>query len=334
MKKRLIPFLLLAMLPLLFTLPARAGYNEVNVCTDGKGIAVYASSGGKRQVGILYNGYSDSLSLEDTGGLYSCGLTMDYTVWLSQEKAEKNFNPPAGMGWADYCQTLPCEMFLAEVTQGNAPFYTAPGHKTLAAKHAAGTLVMVCGEFGDDYFVSFNGLHRSGFMPKSALKKVSGLTWRQANRSDENWGLADTREAAVYTDGGPIAVGASAMGYSALDPVVLQNGAKVTVLREMDGWAQLSGGSFIESRFLDPDGDHSIAYATVKTDGPLSRLNVRSYPSADAWVEVKLCAGAQVQVASHTDSWAAVLMVGPGGGETESGSAQMKYLPSGTPGRR
>ena len=218
-------------------------------------------------------------------------------------------------------------MFLAEVTQPDAPLYTTPGHKTLAARHAAGTLIMVCGEFGDDYFVRFDGNgFRGGFMPKSALKKIGTLTYRQANYISEKWGLTDAREATVYTDGGPIAIGASATGYSAFDPIVLENGKQVTVFREINGWAQLSGGSFIESRFLDPDGDHSVAYATVNTSGPLNRLNVRRYPSTDAWVQVKLCAGAQVQVASHTDDWAAVLIVGPEGGEEESGSVQMKYL--------
>ena len=328
MKKRLTILALLTAL-LLPCLPARAGWNPLDVATDGKGIVVYASSSGGKQAGILYNGYNDSLSLEDTNGLYSCGLTMDYTVWLDQDKAEKNQPRGDEIDWYGdaWIDQMPSDMFLAEVTQPDAPLYTTPGHKTLAARHAAGTLIMVCGEFGDDYFVRFDGNgFRGGFMPKSALKKIGTLTYRQANYISEKWGLTDAREATVYTDGGPIAIGASATGYSAFDPIVLENGKQVTVFREINGWAQLSGGSFIESRFLDPDGDHSVAYATVNTSGPLNRLNVRGYPSTDAWVQVKLCAGAQVQVASHTDDWAAVLIVGPEGGEEESGSVQMKYL--------
>ena len=328
MKKRLTILALLTAL-LLPCLPARAGWNPLDVATDGKGIVVYASSSGGKQAGILYNGYNDSLSLEDTNGLYSCGLTMDYTVWLDQDKAEKNQPRGDEIDWYGdaWIDQMPSDMFLAEVTQPDAPLYTTPGHKTLAARHAAGTLIMVCGEFGDDYFVRFDGNgFRGGFMPKSALKKIGTLTYRQANYISEKWGLTDAREATVYTDGGPIAIGASATGYSAFDPIVLENGKQVTVFREINGWAQLSGGSFIESRFLDPDGDHSVAYATVNTSGPLNRLNVRRYPSTDAWVQVKLCAGARVQVASHTDSWAAVFIVGQGGGEKESGSVQMKYL--------
>lgn len=328
MKKRLTILALLTAL-LLPCLPARAGWNPLDVATDGKGIVVYASSSGGKQAGILYNGYNDSLSLEDTNGLYSCGLTMDYTVWLDQDKAEKNQPRGDEIDWYGdaWIDQMPSDMFLAEVTQPDAPLYTTPGHKTLAARHAAGTLIMVCGEFGDDYFVRFDrDGFRGGFMPKSALKKIGALTYRQANYISEKWGLTDAREATVYTDGGPIAIGASATGYSAFDPIVLENGKQVTVFREINGWAQLSGGSFIESRFLDPDGDHSVAYATVNTSGPLNRLNVRRYPSTDAWVQVKLCAGTQVQVASHTDDWAAVLIVGPEGGEEESGSVQMKYL--------
>ena len=60
--------------------PVQAGYNELRVMTDGKGTVVYTGSTGKKQAGILYNGYVTSLSLEDENGLYSCWLTRDITV--------------------------------------------------------------------------------------------------------------------------------------------------------------------------------------------------------------------------------------------------------------
>ena len=330
MKKQWIALLCAAVL-ILGMADALAGYNELVVCTDGKGIPVYTQSSGGKRAGVLYNGYWDELSLEAANGLYECSLTADYAVWLDDDQAGKLL--PEGF-YTGSRQTLydqlPCDIFLAEVIQENAPFYTAPGRKTLTARHAPGTLVQVCGEFGDDYFVTFHGgLDRVGFMPKAALQKYAELTFRQANYSRETLGLSDARKATVHTQGGPIAAAASATGYTGIGPTVLENGQEVTVLRERDGWAQLSGGCFLEGRFLDPEGDHAVSYATVKTSGPLNRLNVRGYPSTDAWVAVKLCAGAQVQVASHTDEWASVFIVGPGGGVENSGSVQMQYLAMG-----
>ena len=72
---------------LLPVLPARAGWNPLTVAADGKGIAVYTSSSGGKQAGILYNGFNSGLDLEPTNGLYGCGLTAEYTVWLNQRKA-------------------------------------------------------------------------------------------------------------------------------------------------------------------------------------------------------------------------------------------------------
>ena len=86
--KRFVSLMLLLAL-LLPVFPAKAGWNPLTVAADGKGIAVYSSSSGGKQAGILYNGFNSSLDLEPTNGLYGCGLTAEYTVWLNQNKAEK-----------------------------------------------------------------------------------------------------------------------------------------------------------------------------------------------------------------------------------------------------
>lgn len=326
--KKIVPLLLLTALLLMPAAIARAGWNPLDVAADGKGVAVYTSSAGTRQAGVLYNGYSDELSLEATDGLYSCDLTTDYTVWLNQRKAEKNQPDANAYGWysSEWDEKMPCEIFVAEVVKENAPLYTTPGHKRLSAKHALGTLVKVCGEFGDDYFVVLGGYDQRGFMPRSALRKVQSVTYAEANRASKHWGLSDAYEAAVYTGATPLAVGASATGYSDAAPAVLKDGYTVMVLKTLGDWAQLADGYFIEARFLNPDGDHSVTYATVKTSGIANRLNVRAYADADAWVRVKLCSGVQVQVPSHTDEWAAVFVTGPSGGYQVSGSVQMQYL--------
>ncbi|MBQ6257463.1 MAG: SH3 domain-containing protein, partial [Clostridia bacterium] len=196
----------------------------------------------------------------------------------------------------------------------------------LSAKHAAGTLVKVCGEFGNDYFVKYGGYQQTGFMPKSALRKVQDITYMQANRDSEHWGLSGVQEMTVYTGGTPLAVGGSATGYSDMSPAVIEDGKTVTVLKTAGDWAQLLDGYFVEARFLSPEGDHSVTYATVKTTGVLNRLNVRSMASTDAWVYAKLCSGVRVQVPAHTEDWASVFVTGPSGGERWTGSVQMQYL--------
>ena len=320
---------LLAALLLALAVPAQAGWNPLDVAADGKGIAVYTSSSGSKQAGILYNGYSDGLSLEDTDGLYSCNLTSDYTVWLNQSKAEKN-QPKVTDDISWYSEAwdalMPSNIFVAEVVRPGAPFYTTPGHKHLSAKHAAGTLVKVCGEFGDDYFVQYGGYQQQGFMPKQTLRKVQDITYTQARYDSEHWGLKDVQEKTVYTGGTPLAVGSSATGYSDMNPAVIKDGETVTMLKTVGDWAQLVNGYFVESRFLSPEGDHSVTYATVKTSGVLNRLNVRYSASTDSWVVCKLCSGVQVQVPAHTEEWASVFVTGPSGGDRWTGSAQMQYL--------
>lgn len=321
----MILLLILALLAL--AAPAQAGWNPLDVATDGVGVAVYTSSSGGKQAGILYNGYSDDLDLEPTNGLYSCNLTSEYEVWLNQSKAEKN-QPRASeeIGWRSdaWDALMPCNIFVAEVVQQDAPFYTTPGHKHLSAKHAAGTLVKVCGEFGNDYFVKYGGYQQTGFMPKSALRKLQDITYRQAN--DDYWGLSGVQKMTVYTGGTPIAVGSSATGYSDMNPTVIEDGKTVTVLNTTGNWAQLLDGYFVESRFLSPKGDHSVTYATVKTTGVLNRLNVRNSASTDAWAACKLCSGVRVQVPAHTEDWASVFITGPNGGDKTTGSVQMQYL--------
>ncbi|MBQ6960466.1 MAG: SH3 domain-containing protein [Clostridia bacterium] len=327
MKKRgMILLLILALLAL--AAPAQAGWNPLDVATDGVGIAVYTSNSGGKQAGVLYNGYRDELSLEDTNGLYSCNLTSEYEVWLNQSKAEKNQPKDDSISWysPEWDALMPSNIFLAEVVQQDAPFYTTPGHKHLSAKHAAGTLVKVCGEFGNDYFVKYGGYQQTGFMPKSALRKVQDITYMQANRDSEHWGLSGVQEMTVYTGGTPLAVGGSATGYSDMSPAVIEDGKTVTVLKTAGDWAQLLDGYFVEARFLSPEGDHSVTYATVKTTGVLNRLNVRSMASTDAWVYAKLCSGVRVQVPAHTEDWASVFVTGPSGGERWTGSVQMQYL--------
>ncbi len=326
MKRRLMILVVITVLLLTPVLSARAGL-ELTVSGSGKGIYAYTKTG--KQAGILYNGYSSYLS-EDSNGMYRCTLTSEYSVWVEMRIPEydPSVTPIPDALRREYEETIPCDIFIAEVIRQDAPFYTSPDHSHLSAKHAPGTLVQVCGEFGNDYFVIYGrGLELCGFMPMSALRKVRDMTFPQyyyINRN-EHWGL-DVHEMTVYTGGQVLAIGASATGYSEMPPRCIEDGKTVTVMAELDGWAQLDGGYFIETRFLDPAGDHSVTYATVKTSGVLNRLRVHSGSVYGDEVFLKLSSGARVQVPAHTDEWASIYITGPGGGYYGSGRVKMEFL--------
>lgn len=315
-------FFILTAVMLFGAISAHAGYNEVRVNADGKGIAVYTTSSGKKQAGILYNGFVSGISLDDENGLYSCQLTRDTTVWLDQKKAHAAWPESHWEMTTEEENAYPCHVFVGEVIREDAPVYTSTSHKHISATHKAGTLLRVCGEFGDDYFVE--GWHGEGFIPKADVRHYAPLTRSQMH--DSELGLENLEKRTVYTGGERLAVGGSATGYSDAAPFAVEDGQQVKVLKYLGDWAQLAGGGFIETRFLDPDGDHSIRYATVNSSKVLNRLNVRWDADEDSSVVVKLCSGAKVQVPSHTENWAAVYLTGTEGSGVIRGSAMMAYL--------
>lgn len=319
--KRLLPLILTAALVFSLLPGALAGSNPLTVATGGRGITVYTASGGGKKAGTLYNGFAAELSLQTEQGLYSCWLTHDCTVWVNQKKAEKAL-PRDWHG--EPSNDLPCDMFLAQVAMQDAPLYTSPSHRHLSARHAPGTLALVCGEFGDDYLIDL-GAAVLGFMPKDSLRQVRTLSYPEAHSAD--WGVEGASLQTVHTGGGLLLRSASATGYS--DSYAywqVRDGEQVTVLAMVEGKAQLAGGGFIDSRFLDPNGDHSKTLATVISDKPLDRLNVRFSADPDASANFKLFAGARVQVVHHTDDWATIFLTGEGGGNVYYGLVRMQYL--------
>ena len=133
---------------------ATAGWNDVTVCTDGDGITVYTSSNGSKKAGILYNGYGSGISLDEENGRYSCLLTADYTVWLNQNKAQSKLPDYSDFESHEAWQAaIPSKVWLAEIAEDNTPVYSTPRNKTILVRHVKGTLVKVCGEFGDDYYI-------------------------------------------------------------------------------------------------------------------------------------------------------------------------------------
>lgn len=307
---------------------ALAGSYPLVVATEGEGIPVYSSAKGKKQIGILYNGFDNELSLNATNGRHSCTLTKDTEVWLNAEKATRllphGVDSPRDKGAED----VPCNCFLAEVVGDGAKVWSGTGHKRVVAEHRAGSLVAVYGEFGKDYYVG------DGFMAKTSLRKVKDLTYPETGMMD--WGLTGLKTVDVYVEGGRLPLAHTATGVSAYSAFgTVKNGGKLTVLRELDGWAQViipdsyAGRGFVETRYLDPEGDHRVPTAVVRTDHPLNRLNVRWEPRKNSEVTVKLCAGVRVQVVSSADGWSEIALYAEEGRWNLSGFVQSAYLLTG-----
>jgi len=326
----LVPVWLLLFGLLLWAGTASAGWNDFTVSTEGKGIAVYSSSSGSTKVGILYNGYHNGLSLEETNGRYECDLTVDYSVWVNQERAEslkpqwtaKMENDEYEALVDSWEKNRPCNMFMAEIVKDDTPVYSSPRHKHVTVRHKKGTLLLVCGEFGDDYYVDERA---EGFVSKDAVRKVSDLKADQIHNAYEDDSLPVQTLYASETE--PVYLVASAGVYGD-DSKVFRYTANenVRVLRDLGDWVQLTGGGFVEKRFLDPDGAHSYPTAWVKCDGKLDRLNLRRYANTDYTAEVKLCSGVPVHVITQTEKWAVVFVTGPNGGYNETGCVMKEYL--------
>ena len=298
---------------------ATAGYNDVTVCTDGDGAAVYTSSSGSKKAGILYNGYSTEISLNDVNGRYDCILTADYSVWVNKEKAEKKLPDYSDFESHEaWLAAVPCGIWLAEIAEDNTPVYTTPKNRTILARHIKGTLVKVCGEFGDDYYIE--GV-TAGFVAKNALQKVRDLAYSQVHLSgytDEELPkvtvYASETEPAFRTSS---AIGTTEEPYG-ITPFT--RNWEVEVMRDLGDWVQTTyGDEFIEKRFLDPDGDHSYPTARVKTDGVTDRLIVHNN-------SLKLVSGVQVHVVTRTDEWALIFLTAPDGKYNTSGRVKVQYL--------
>ncbi|MBQ6288202.1 MAG: SH3 domain-containing protein [Clostridia bacterium] len=326
----LVPVWLLLFGLLLWAGTASAGWNDFRVSTEGKGITVYSSSSGSSKAGILYNGYGNGLSLESTNGRYECDLTLDYSVWVNQEKAEslipqwtdKMENDEYEALMENWEKNRPCNMFMVEVVKDDTPVYSSPGHKHVTVRHKKGTLLLVCGEFGNDYYVEERA---DGFVAKDAVRKVSDLKADQINNAYEDDSLPVQTLYASETE--PVYKVASAGAYGDDSNVFCYtSNQKVRVLCDLGDWVQLSGGGFVEKRFLDPEGAHSYPTAWVKCDGALDRLNLRWCANTDYTAEVKLCSGVPVHVITQTEKWAVVFVTGPNGGYNETGCVMKEYL--------
>ena len=328
----LVPVWLLLFGLLLWAGTASAGSNPLHVAVKkGNGISVYTASSGSTKAGILYNGYDNELSLDQTNGRNECYLTGNYSVWIDLKKSSQIPEPEWHDGmdndqWdADYAEwkkNLPCDIFLAEIIEDDSPVYSTPQNKHVLVRHAKGTLVRVCGEFGNDYLVE---AYSAGFVAKNAVRKVSDLTTEQR---DFPFIYDKLPVQTVYaSEKEPVYFTTSANGYNEQSTYYgYTENTEVTVLRDLGDWVQLEYGMFVEKRFLDPEGAHSYPTAWVKCEGVLDRLNVRYSADKDAVSHAKLCSGIPVHVISQSDQWAVIFFTGPNGGYRLTGCVMKEYL--------
>lgn len=310
------------------------------VATAGEGIPVFESPASKRQIGMLYNGYEDSLR-SYVDGKYSCTLTEDTIVWIDMEKAMSKLPKEAHESPSGYEDLMPCNCFLAEVVTDQAKVYSGTGHDRVLAEHVKGTLVLVYGSFGSDWFVWCCGL---GFIPKSDVQKVKDLTFLEIHSG--TYGYTGLQIAEVYADSNKISLKPSATGISEeRDGMSLKPGDQLMILRDLGDWVQVAVtdqyrgyplNGFLEKRFIDPNADHALpthAYPTavVKTTHPLNRLIIRTKADENSNGGCKLCSGAEVLVVSKADGWTEILLEDIGQDENNiHGFVMSKYLIDGT----
>ena len=308
---------------LMLTVSASAGDVRLDVATEGKGVTVYTSATGSGKAGILYNGYYKGLiGWEEINGRNECMLTRSYSVWVNVDKAFSLW-PEEIVDPDEWDKTRPCSVFLGEITKDNTPVYTTPKNKREKVRHLKGTLVIVCGEFGNDYYVDGPA---EGFISKNAVSKVKDLTPEQGRTGRDIFD--DLRKETVYASKSePAYFSASAGGYNEEETGYgITEKREYGILRDLGDWVQLDNFRFVEKRFLDPDAAHSYPTAWVKCDGQLDRLNVREAADTDSETVVKLCSGVPVHVVTQTKDWAEIYVTGPNGGKMEYGFVMKKHL--------
>ena len=312
--KRTIIFLALLFCLTGMLLSASAGdFYEITIAAEGGGVQLYTVPRG-RAAGLLYNGYLDD-DVDDEkeqNGWFPLSLTDEYTLYVHEATATKL--APDTEDPRQRERLRPCSAFVGQVIENNAVMRAKPDKRSrLIARHAAGSQFIVWGEFGAYYLVETGSsdLNR-GFIPQSSIVKMRGLTYTESrpwNRKDGP--VVDRRT--VYCEAGGVPASDSAAGISEIVRTVYRNGETVSVIAYLpNGWAQLQDGSFIHTRYLDPQGDHSPAKtALIKPTTVLNRLNVRVEASANGTIYAKLCSGVEVEIVSETEDWAVISLVGP-----------------------
>ncbi len=343
MNKYLLPLLILLVL-LFAAFDASAGdFYEIIVAADNRGVNAYNVPRG-RNLGILYNGYTDDnvAYAEEISGWFPLTLTDDFSVYIHEKTAEAAWpEHPDEMSFTEWGKQLPCSAFIGQLIEDGAVMRSKPDKRSRAvARHAAGSQFLVWGEFGAYYYVTnkdtgYNSC--SGFISQSSILKMCDLNYEAANHwwNSKNTPCVDHRT--VHCEAGGVFASDSAVRISERERGFFRDGDTADIVAYLpNGWVQLVDGSFLDGRYLDAEGNHSPEKtAVIKTSKVLNRLNVRYDASHDAGISAKLCSGVRVEVISETEDWAVICLVGQKPinengrtGVAIGGLVQKKYLAS------
>ncbi len=195
----------------------------------------------------------------------------------------------------------------AEVAEDGAAVYGGAGRKAgVVGRLYAGVPVYVLGDCGDRYFISVAGALTHGFMDKSALRLTGGTGADDAE-------IAPITEGVVYASDEPgqniVPMYETCAKYRE-PPSRLYDGDAVSVLGQWGDWALVAKESswygkigFVESRFLDEQGDHSLTVLYVRTDKPNNRLLLRSRKDETDDYNGKFFPGVPVIALTEQDEW-------------------------------
>lgn len=191
-----------------------------------------------------------------------------------------------------------------------------------------GAYVHIMGDCGAYDYVAAFGTNAQGFVKKTDLELTGESGTLNAALP------VTTPSATVYALTADSADGATLYDtcstLCAIRPFILADQTGVDIVLRMKDWALVCydrGGlyetyGYLESRFLDPNGDHTLKTAYVRTAGTDDRLNLRSWPSQDAEYSMKLFSGVLVYVIDQNDEWTRVRVEK----SAETGYVMTKYL--------
>lgn len=270
----------------------------------GETVPIYAKASTKsKKVGDFYSGPSvswDSWEEDDSDGwVYLDG---DYPIGYVQTKYLVDELPDELTDAdGDSIATFPQLEVSSDTSLRERPSSKAEEVNRLPS----GMKLIALGDCGDYWFVSIQGMFfQKGFVAKADVRTTGASV-------SESEPLVGQYEAQLYPS----------------DPLINVPIYNTPATENLDQewsprsvWVGLSCGDWtliasredgpywlwVESRFLDPNGDHSLPVAYTSTDRPADRLLLRSQPKKSDQYDGKFFSGVPVVILAQKGDWSDV----------------------------
>lgn len=272
---------------------------------QGGTVPIYEKASVKSQkVGDFYSGASATWNIweddDSDGWVY---LDDDQPIGYVQTKYLVDVLPdelrsPDGISLAAFPQLeVPEDTMLLERPSSKAD---------KISRLPAGIKLIALGDCGDYWYVSLQGLYeQKGFVPKADVR-ATGTT------VSESEPLIGQYETELYPSD-PLTVIPVYNTPAAEDLFGEWTPKPVWVFLSCGDWTLISprqDGSYycrwVETRFLDPDGDHSLPTAYTSTDRPADRLLLRFWPEKSDNYLAKFFSGVPVVILAQKGEWSYV----------------------------